>query len=553
MKLSKFTFLFFAIIVFAGFLRLFQLDTVPPGPNRDEASIGYTAYSILQTGKDEYGKVFPLSFQSFGDWKLPVYIYETVITVAIFGLNIFAVRLPSALAGIIGVILVYFLVFELFRNRKIALLSMSLMAISPWALHLSRVESESNTAVVFTTAGVLLLLKGLNKKDWRIIPGVLLLSLTFGTYAGNYIFTPLLAFGIFLIFRKEVIKHKLGLISIILFILGSAFIWFQTTSANITKISGTGIFGDPSVVDTQIITPIKEHNLNPISKIFHNKPLYGIQKFSQNYLNAFSPEFLFIKGGNNHAHNILNFGNMYLIEAPFLLLGFVYLLKKRNKANLLVLWWLLIAPIAPSITKDAPHTNRMFAIFPILPLVTAFGVVWILDFFKTKRFAITGLVIFLFALNFAVYMDRYYVHFPYEESGFWGKPYEKLNNLLSKEFHDKKIVMEGYQESPYIYFLFYRKFDPNTYRNAVKRYPITSDGFIDVKSFDQFTFRDINWCKDLTLPNTVLVTRAENLPKQLKNDFRVSEVILDNGPIFSMVETNPRIQIPKDLSPTCPE
>src|SRR5260221_183941 len=109
--------LFISIIILAAILRFYNISIDPPGVNRDEASIGYTAYSLLHTGKDEYGRSFPVSFQSFGDWKLPFYIYETVVSVAIFGLNEFAVRVPSALAGIGTVILVFFLGEDIFHFK----------------------------------------------------------------------------------------------------------------------------------------------------------------------------------------------------------------------------------------------------------------------------------------------------------------------------------------------------------------------------------------------------------------------------------------------------
>lgn len=109
-------FLFLTILFLAAFLRLYKISEVPPGVNRDEASIGYTAYSLMQTGKDEYGKPFPLSFQSFGDWKLPLYIYATIPFIKLFGLNELAVRLPSALAGTLTVLLTFFLVQELFKS-----------------------------------------------------------------------------------------------------------------------------------------------------------------------------------------------------------------------------------------------------------------------------------------------------------------------------------------------------------------------------------------------------------------------------------------------------
>jgi len=43
MKIN-FRYFFIIIILLAAALRLYNLDNVPPGINRDEASIGYTAY-----------------------------------------------------------------------------------------------------------------------------------------------------------------------------------------------------------------------------------------------------------------------------------------------------------------------------------------------------------------------------------------------------------------------------------------------------------------------------------------------------------------------------
>jgi len=340
--LKKITPIVFFLILFIGaFLRMYHLGQIPPGVNRDEASIGYTAYSLLQTGRDEYGTFLPISFQSFGDWKLPLYIYETVVSVAIFGLHTFAIRIPSAIAGILLVILVYFLTKELFKDKTLALVVMFFTAISPWSIHLSRVESESNTAVTLVTASVLTLLMSFKKKKWLIIISAMLLAISIGTYAANYIFLIVLALGIFFIYRKEILKTCFGKAAIIIFILLSGLLWLKITQASIVKISGIGIFSDPSIVHSKIETPRNEHPPQEkiFAKIIHNKAVFGIQRFIQNYLNAFSPDFLFIRGGGNHAHNIFEFGNMYLIDAPFMLLGILFLLsRKKNVSIYLVLW-----------------------------------------------------------------------------------------------------------------------------------------------------------------------------------------------------------------------
>ena len=138
-----------AITLTAAILRLFHLDTVPPGVNRDEASIGITASSLFTTGKDEYGRTLPLSFESFGDWKLPLYIYTTIPFVKALGLTELAVRLPSALFGIASVVAIFFLANLLFASEVIALMAALSLALSPWHIHISRVESEAIVAVFF--------------------------------------------------------------------------------------------------------------------------------------------------------------------------------------------------------------------------------------------------------------------------------------------------------------------------------------------------------------------------------------------------------------------
>ena len=106
------------IIILAFCLRVYELDTIPNSLNPDEAALGYTSYSFLKTGADEHGKFLPLSLQSFGDWKLPVYSYTGVVPVALFGLNEFSVRLTSAMAGVAGVLLIYFIIKRYIKKKS---------------------------------------------------------------------------------------------------------------------------------------------------------------------------------------------------------------------------------------------------------------------------------------------------------------------------------------------------------------------------------------------------------------------------------------------------
>ena len=203
------------ILLLAAFLRFVELGKNPPGLYWDEVSLGYNAYSILKTGRDEHGEFLPLTrFKAFGDYKPPGYIYATVPSIALFGLNEFAVRFPSALAGVIMVWLTYLLVRELFPTHLgVALLAASLLAISPWHLQLSRVAFEAMLAAAFNLAGVYLFIKAINKSGWWLIPSGIFFVLTLYTFNSNRLLTPLIVLALTLIYTRNLWAKKTAVIT----------------------------------------------------------------------------------------------------------------------------------------------------------------------------------------------------------------------------------------------------------------------------------------------------------------------------------------------------
>jgi len=134
------------IVILTGFSRLWLLDRLPAGFTPDEAAFGYNAYSLLKTGRDEWGIPFwklPLTgLKSFGDYKLPLLAFLIVPSVRIFGLNEFSTRLPNAVLGILSVSVMYVLASRL-GGRKAGLLAAFLMFISPWNFSLARDPTRS--------------------------------------------------------------------------------------------------------------------------------------------------------------------------------------------------------------------------------------------------------------------------------------------------------------------------------------------------------------------------------------------------------------------------
>ena len=108
--LKKKTCLLISIIVLAFILRIFKVTSFPPSLYWDEVALGYNSWSISQTTKDEYSQTFPIFFQSFDDYKLPLIFYIIVPFIKLLGPTPLAVRLPIVIIGTLTIFFTYLLV-----------------------------------------------------------------------------------------------------------------------------------------------------------------------------------------------------------------------------------------------------------------------------------------------------------------------------------------------------------------------------------------------------------------------------------------------------------
>src|SRR5512136_2220582 len=129
------------ILLLAAGLRLAALERVPPALHVDEALNGYEAYSLLKTGRDEWGNPWPVTIRGFNDYRRPAIIYTAISVIALFGLNIFAIRATAALWGWLSVVLAYRLGRDML-GRGTGLLFALMLAISPWHTFRSRMGME---------------------------------------------------------------------------------------------------------------------------------------------------------------------------------------------------------------------------------------------------------------------------------------------------------------------------------------------------------------------------------------------------------------------------
>ncbi len=491
MKLNFLHIILVFIVCIGILLRVVLLQSSPPGFNEDEAALGYNAYSILLTGRDEHGVFFPLSLESFGDWKLPVYSYTAILPIVFFGLNEFAVRLPSILAGVLGIILTYFICQKLFSRKLVSLFSAFFFAISPWNIFFSRAAYEVNLATTIFLGGMFLFLYGLEIKKYSFIyllfAGILF-GITLFTYHSYIIFIPLFTALLTVFFWKNLRRKLVFFLLPIIFLTSVSFISSYSNGA--IKFKTTTIFTNKDIIYNRVDKFRKDTIFHPIlfDKIYTKYTGIPYQ-ILQNYLSSFSPAFLFDKGGEKLRHNLDGFGNLYIFDALLLIAGFAGLFYYREKKIPILLAWFVVVPIPSSLTLDAPNSTRLFISMPLFALICGYGAWSIIAMLRNSLLGkiMIGVLSFLFFVNILFFLNLYFIHFPYSRAEFWRSGYKEFVEV-SNNYPNKNLTMQGLYDFPYIFFLFYNKYDPQKFRKEVEYYPISYDGFRYVKHFGRYKF-----------------------------------------------------------------
>lgn len=490
-------FILLVIIVIAAVLRLYKLAENPPSLYWDEASLGYNAFSILTTGHDEHGELFPIArFIAFGDYKPPGYIYATAVSMAIFGVNEFAIRFPSALTGILMVLLTFTLVRKLINNENTALIASALLAISPWSLQLSRAAFEAHLAAIFNLVGIITFIYFPRKK--LLLPtSIIFFVLSFYTFNANRILAPLLIVLLSLIyFRELLITKKWVIVSVIIgvLLLLPSISYLRSRESRL-RFQEVSIFTSLDIIKKSN-DRIERAGNTLLGKIIHNRRIYFAKEFLVHYFDNYKGEFLFIKGDRNPRLSTQETGELYLFEAPFLIIGLIHLLFKRNKTGVLILGWLLIAPIPAATARETPHMLRIASILPTYQVITAIGIIIFWRFLTSFKLSVRFLCLFMimiFAIgNFFYYLHHYWIHYPSIWYGEWQYGYkqmvEKVRNLENQ--YDRIIITESLGR-PYIYFLLYNQVNPLEYMK-IRRVERDWFGFWSVYGFGKYDFKGNN-------------------------------------------------------------
>ncbi len=469
----------FLIFLVALLLRLYLLGSYPAGFHIDEVKMGWNALSILKTGEDDWGKAFPMYYNSFGDFRPTGYFYTIIPSLILFGQNEFAVRFPSALFGALTVFVIYFLSKEIFEGKtgqKIGLFAAGLLTVSVWDVSLSRASSEGIVGMFFSLLGLLFFIRLIKQpfvnslsKYVLLVACCVSLILPYFYYHTPRLLTPIMLIVTWAYYTKPWQYKKITsfkwVIAIIVIVSLTTVIFGLNKEAR-GRFSQVSIFNDLNIKHNLDLFPFEEgHNDVLMARIFHNKLVLWTQEGINQYTQYFSPRFFLIPFEAKPArYDSVGMGVLSYIEFFLLLAGVVAII--RGKYSILPALLLLTAPIPASLTtEDAPNQMRALYMIPFVVIIGAVGLQYLASVLPKRRLVL-GSIVAILLLNFLFFEHMYFIHNPQRPpipgDRNVGAKEAALNILLLQDKYDK-IIVTNIPDSLYPWYAYFSGVDPKTF------------------------------------------------------------------------------------------
>lgn len=446
---SRSRLLFWLIFALGLFARLWQFGAVPGGINQDEAFAGYEAWALLEYGIDTAGYHNPVYLTAWGSGMNALESYLMMPFIALFGLQIWVIRLPQLIVACLSLPAVYHLVRRLV-DEKAGLIAMFMLAICPWHILMSRWGLESNLAPGFILFGLLFFVKGLENPRWLMV-SALIYGLSLYTYATYWIYIPfIILFSLIYCIACGKIRFdgNLLLSGLILAVLATPLLLFLAVNNGYIEEIRLPFMSIPELLymrSSEISFDEKARKLELVKDVFIEQSDGWIWNSPSKY------------------------GLFYFVSAPFAVFGLAYCLVRIVKCarersfcpEVLVLIQLLVS--LPQLFLVKINVNKVNILFIPIVILIALGIWFACSLsFRHVLTAVLGVYLVLFAgfeyYYFTEYKEECKAHFDY---GFE----EALDLAMEK---GERVYME--QGTYYPKVLFYSRMPVDEFRENVQYY-----------------------------------------------------------------------------------
>ncbi|MEX2012927.1 MAG: hypothetical protein WD967_00815 [Candidatus Levyibacteriota bacterium] len=475
-------------------IRTLWLDRIPVGVSNDELDYLLNARALFLTGSDISGTWNPFSLtppeSSFPQAEIPSII--TALFVGILPLSLFTSKLIYALIGTVTVAAIYGISRRLLGKKEAFVVGI-VASINPWLIFFGRTAYDTPIAISgFAVALYILLIA----KGWKILLSFPFLFIAFYSYIGTkLILLPFLAITLpyvwIVVNKRKFLRQYLILLSLCtLMVLYFAFGIFTSSHGRISELASPNL---PSIIEATN----NERQLSiqtPLTNVFSNKIIIFSKESLGKYINAFSPNFLFLHGDSKYLFTLWHHGTFYYIDAIFLLVGLCALFWKNRKLWLFLIGLVLISPI-PSVVSNVgvSYAIRSQLLSIIFPLFIGFGIYHTLSLAKNKLYKklLIAAIILLYGIHFVNFSNIYFFRNPIYNSEAFNLSARVLSKYLSLQSgNDSVFVVTGEPKTPLKHYLFYtNSYNKENYGEVAqmfksKKYTLENIRFITCSDLD---------------------------------------------------------------------
>lgn len=454
-------------------LRFWRLGEVPVSLYWDEVAILADARSIAATGQDMHGNPWLQAiFPSYGDYKLPVYIWLASLAVKVFGATEWAVRLPSALAGIGTVLIAGLFGARLFQKEKpsvrhaLVFLTAGVVAFAPWSILFSRTGFEGHVGQALLGLSILLALLAKKNGKWRMVAVAIGAVATYAYFSIRFVWPVVFLAATLLLtpLPKKQLGRWIFTSCVVPLLVYALFLlplyrspWYAPSDQFRLSTKSVLTMENWPVVANQY--KLQAGNTLFDKVIFHPKILIA-RELAKNYADHLSLEFLFFTGDPNLRHGTGHHGLfLWPLLVPFFI-GWHGLFTKNSRQGWFLLIWWLVALLPASVPEATPHALRSLNALIPLSVVIGWGVWQGWDLLSTafsqrwaKALAIGWVAIFIFTL--AEFTSYYFATYPTASASEWQYPYKEVAQEIWSKRESVNEAWVSFDDRFYLWFLAY--------------------------------------------------------------------------------------------------
>jgi len=371
------------ILALAAFLIFYRLGSIPNRMQTDEASI--IGVKLVSLG---------LQYFTWNDLLQH-------LSLSVFGSSFFALRLPSALASLLSVVVFYFFAKEIFKTGKWAELAALIFATNRLFLAFSRITHATALQLLFTLLAYLFFFKLLNSKR-KLLYAVLCglnLGVEIHTYTSGLLMPLVIGFGMLAVLLLR--KDRSELLPYFLVVITTSFVaglpriimYFLPGKAGLDRASEVSILSQIHQ-NNLLLSALKENARKIIKMFYFQGELTGKHNFYG--LPVLNPAawLLFVVGAISSTYSSCIRVSIREYKKVVIFIFLIFALGVPLLANLIT---------RPS---DVPSFLRSYPFIIPIPIFITFGIKYVWE--RVKIIRPTLIFLTLFTVCFGPYV--YFFH-----------------------------------------------------------------------------------------------------------------------------------------------